>query len=130
MISYEITIEEIIDTLMNPHNISYEFLFWMRNKGYPVLNWIRRFTFLTVSQNFHTTRNVPDMWWIPIRFISEPSSFRNILFDNSSRVLSSQKPFSSIPYILTDDWIMIDNQQSGKYVLQNYLYIFYVTIFW
>jgi len=128
MISYEFTIQEIVATLMDPYNVSNEFLFWMRNKNYPVLNWTRRFIFLTVSQNFNTTSY--GKWWIPITFISEPSSFRNIVFENSSRVLSSQKRFSSIGYILTDDWIMIDNQQAGKYVPQNYLYIFYVIIFW
>jgi len=128
MISYEITIQEMIDILMDPYNVTNEFLFWIRYKRYPVLNWTRDFVFLNVSQNFNTTSY--GMWWIPIRFISERSSFRNILFRKISQMLSSQKPLSSIPYILTDDWIMIDNQQSGKYVPQNYLYIFYIIIFW
>jgi len=136
MISYEITIQEIIDILMDQYNVTNEFLFWIRSKRYPVLSWTRDFVFLNVSQHFSTTSY--GMWWIPIRFISEPSSFRNILIRKISHILSSQKPLSSIPYILTDDWIMIDNQQSGKYVspnylyifIYNYLYIFYVIIFW
>jgi len=128
MISYEITIEEIIDILMGPYNVTNEFLFWIRSNHYPVLSWTRDFVFLNVSQYFSTTSY--GMWWIPLRFISEPSSFRSILFRKISQMLSSQKPLLSIPYILTDDWIMIDNQQSGKYVPQNYLYIFYVIIFW
>jgi len=128
MISYQITIQEIIDILMDPYNVSNEFLFWMKNKRYPVLNWTRDFVFLNVSQNFNATSY--GNWWIPIRFISEPSSFRSISFRNISIILSSQKPFSPIPYAIKDDWIMIDNQHPGKYVPQNYLYIFYVIIFW
>jgi len=125
MISYEISIQEIIDILMDPY-VTNEFLFWIRSIRYPVLNWTRDIVFLNVSQHFSTTNY--GMWWIPIRFISEPSSFRSILIRNISQILSSQKQLS-IPYILTDDWIMIDNQQSGKYGPQNYLYIFYVIIF-
>jgi len=128
MISYEITIYEVIDILMDSDNITNEFLFWIRSYRYPVLDWTRDFLFFNVSQHFNTTSY--GMWWIPIRFISEPSSFRNIIFKNSSRVLSSQNQFLYISYTIKDDWIIIDNQQSGKYVIQNYLYIFYVIIFW
>jgi len=126
MISYEISIQEIIDTLLDQYNVTNEFLFWTRSIRYPVLNWTRDLVFLNVSQHVNTTSY--GVWWIPIRFISEPSSFRNISFRKISQMLSSQKPLSSIPYSLTDNWIMIDNQQSGKYVPQNYLYIFYVII--
>jgi len=95
---------------------------------YPVLNWTRDFVFLNVSQYFHTTSY--GKWWIPIRFISEPSSYRSILFRNISQMLSSHEPSLSIFYTNKDDWIMIDNQQAGKYVPQNYLYIFYAIILW
>jgi len=127
MISYEITIQEIIDILMYPDYVTNEFLFWIQYKRYPILNWIREVDSLYVFQKFDTTSDV--MWWIPIRFISEPSSFRNILFKNSSRVLSLQNNFLRIFYTIKDDWIMINNQQSDKYT-KNYLYIYYVIIFW
>jgi len=114
MISNEFNIQEIIDILMGSYNVSNEFLFWMRNKRYPVLNWTRGFTLLRVRQNFNATTY--SKWWIPIRFISEPSSFRSILFRNISKVLSSQKLLLSISYSNEDKWIMIDNQHAGKYV--------------
>jgi len=102
--------------------VSNKFLFWIRHKRYPFLYWIRsrRSHLLNVSQIFNTTSY--GKWWIPIRLIS--SSFRSNLSESSFRVLSSVIPYSSIPYTLIEyfHWIMIDIQQAGKYVPQNYLY--------
>jgi len=122
MISYEFTIQEIVAILMGPYADPKEFLFWMTYKHYPVLSCTRDFIFFNVSQNFNTTSY--GKWSIPIRLISR-SSLGNIF-----EVLSSQKPFLSIFHSIEDNWIMIDSQQAGNYVPQNYLYIFYVIIFW
>jgi len=125
MISYKFTIQEIIAILMDSHDVSNEFLFWITYKHYPVLNWIRKdLYFLYVSQNFNTTSY--GKWWIPrIRLISKHFSLRYIF-----QVLLSRQPiFLPIFQPNKYDWIIIDNQQTGKYVPQNYLYIFYVIIF-
>jgi len=109
MISYDFTIQEIVAILMDPYNVSNEFLFWIRCRRYPVLNEIRDFIFLNVSQNFNTTNY--GKWWIPIRLISNRSPIGSI-----PRMLSSQKPILSTIRSNKDDWIIIDNQQAGKYV--------------
>jgi len=123
MISHEFTIQEIIAILMDPYEISNELVFWITYKHYPVLSWTREnFCFLNVSQNFNTTSY--GKWWIPIKLISKRFSLGSI-----TQMLSSQKSFFIMCHSIEDDWIMIDNQQAGKYVPQNYLYIFYVIIF-
>jgi len=129
MISYQITIQEIIDILMDPYKVSNELLFWIRYKRYPVITlYYMRDAFLLEVwfQEFNT--NNSGKWWIPIRLISKPSSFESTLSRNISNVLSSKQPFFFTTYTTKEDWIMIDNQQAGKYVPQHYLYIFYVII--
>jgi len=117
MISYELTIQEIVAIMMDPYLDSNEFLFWIKYKRYPVLNWTRDFIYLNVSQNFNTTNY--GKWWIPIRII--PNHFFPL--GSIPQTLSSQEPILSTFRSIKDDWIMIDNQQAGKYVPQNYLYI-------
>jgi len=107
MISYKFTIQEIVAILVDPYNVSNEFLFWIRYKHYPVLNWTRDLIFLYVSQNFNTSYGE---WWIPIRLISKRFSLGSI-----SQMLSSQEPLLSTFHSTKDDWIIIDNQQTGKY---------------
>jgi len=108
MISFKFTIQEIIAILMDPYNISNEFLFWIRYKHYPILNCTRDLIFLNVSQNFNTTNY--GKWWIPIRLISNRSPLESI-----PEILSSQKPILSTFPFIKYDWVMIDNQQAGKY---------------
>jgi len=121
MISYKFTIQEIVAILMGPYADPEEFLFWITYKHYPILNCTRDFIFLNVSQNFNTTNY--GKWSIPIRLISIRSSLGNIF-----EVLSSQKPFLSIFHSIKDNWIIIDSQQAGNYVPQNYLHMFYAII--
>jgi len=127
MISYEFTIQESVAILMDPYNESNEFLLWIKHKHYPVLSWTREgdLLFLNMLQNFNTTSF--GKWWIPVRLILKRFSLRN--FWSTSDVLSSQKSFLSIFHSIKDDWIMIDNQQAGKYVSRNFLYTFHVIIF-
>jgi len=112
MISYEFTIKEIVAILMDPYNVSNEFLFWIRCRRYPVLNETRHFIFLNVSQNFNTTNY--GKWWIPIKLISNRSPLGRR--GEISQILSSQKAILSTIRSNEDNWVMIDNQQAGKYV--------------
>jgi len=123
MISYEITVQEIINILMDPYNVSHEFLFWIRHKRYPVLEWTRDNLTLYVFQSHITTTYVSE-WWIPIRLISKIASFKSELFSIRKEVLSSQKSVFSIFHSHIYDWIIIDNQQAGKYVPHNYFAYF------
>jgi len=122
VISHKFTVQESVAILMDPHDISNEFLFWITYKHYPVLSWTRNFIFLNVSQNFNTISY--GKWWIPIRLIS-----KRFFLGSISQMLSSQEPFLPTFHSIKDDWIIIDNQQAGKYISQTYLYIFYVIYF-
>jgi len=118
MISYEFTIQKIIAILMDPYEISNELVFWITYKHYPVLIWTRENSFiLNMSQNFNTTSY--GKWWLSVRILK--LILKPNYLQSTSRELSSQKPFSSIFHSIEDDWVMIDNQQAGKF-----LYILYI----
>jgi len=120
MISYEFIIEiyhqEIITILMDSYNVDpNEFLFWIRYKHYPVLSTQEKF-FFNVKQNFNTTSYGER--WIPINLI-----LKRISLESTCRVLSSQVPSSNILHTIEDEWIIVDNDLVGKYVIRNSLYI-------
>jgi len=122
MISYEFTTQKVIAILMDPNEISNELIFWITNKHYPVLRWTRENFFILNMQNFYTTSY--GKWWLPIRvlqLILKPNYLQSTF-----RVLSSQEPFSYIFHYIEDDWVMIDNQQAGKYVSRNSLYTIFM----
>jgi len=55
-----------------------------------------------------------------LRLILKP-----IYLPSTSHVLSSQESFVSICHSIKDDWVIIDNQQAGKYheILIYYIYL-------
>jgi len=126
MISHEFSpLQEILlNFIYDPHNLSNEFLIWIKHEHYPVVNWKQETSLYGIlSQNFNTTSY--SKLWIPIRLILKPFSLGTL-----NRVLSSQEPSKSIIHTIEDDWIIADiRAQAGKYVSRNYLYTFYIIIF-
>jgi len=111
MISYEITIQEIIDILMDPYNVSNEFLFWIKYKHYPTLSWTREGPFHgKLSQHFNTTSY--GKWLIPVKLIH---FVKHDIFRNNRMVLA-QRSSSVLIHIAQEDWTLVDIQQAGKYV--------------
>jgi len=114
MISYEFTIQEIIANLMDPY-ISNEFLFWIKHKHYPILRLTREDPFNgKLSQHFNTTSY--GEWLIPVKLIY----FIKPVVRNNRIILTRESPVFN--YTAQADWTMVDIQQAGKYVPQNYLY--------
>jgi len=109
--------QEILTTYMYKRLKYYlpnEFSNWMKYKYYPIVSWtLESYSYGKLSQNFTTSHG---NWWIPIRLI-----FKNLDFWELY-VLSSRDPTSDTLYD-QDDWVMIDIQQAGKYVLK-FLHLF------
>jgi len=125
MISYEFSsMQEILTNLIYiPYNVSNEFLIWINHKHYPIVNWKREASLYgKLSQNFNINYG---RWWIPIKLILK--SF--LLGTLKPLILSSQEPSINVFHTIQEDWIIVDIQQAGKYVLRNDLYTFYVIIF-
>jgi len=116
MISYEFTIQEIVAILMNKFHASNEFVSWIKYKHYPILSWTPEGPYHgKLSQHFNTTSY--GKWLIPVKLIH----FVNNILRRRYTMLSRGFPSVSINTAQAD-WTMIDIQQAGKYVPQNYLY--------
>jgi len=114
MISYEFTIQEIIAILMDPYHVTNEFLFWIKYKHYPILRWTQKGPFY-LFQHFNTTSY--SKWLIPLKLIY---FVKHDISRNKSTILTRGSPV--LNYTAQADWTIVDIQQAGKYVPQNYLY--------
>jgi len=74
-----------------------------------------------VAQRFNVSSY--GKWWIPINLI-----MKGFFHGNIHLWLTPQKPYHNIDYIMKDDWLIVNDQQAGKYLSINLLYTFYVII--
>lgn len=93
--------------------ISKEFLNWISYRHYPVLSWTRKDGKLT--QNFNASSY--GKWWIPINLIVETS----VTSESFKLYLTQQNPHFHVNIHVLNmlDWVMVDIQQAGKYLLKN-----------
>jgi len=117
MISYEFTIREIVAILMDPYHVSYEFLSWIKYKHYPILSWTREGpSHGRLSQHFNTTSY--GEWLILVKWIH---FVKHDILRSNHTILTRGSP-SVLIDTAQADWTMVDIEQAGKYVPQNYLY--------
>jgi len=94
-------------------------------RHYPTVNWTKGNSYWTVAQRFNISSY--GKWWIPINFIIKGFIHGNI------RVwfylwLTPQRPYYNVDYITKDEWLIVNNEQAGKYLSVNLLYTFHLII--
>jgi len=95
---------------MNIFNISFA---WVNYKHYPIITWTKN-TFkgkLTQIDIFNIIRH---KWWIHINLLVQ-----SFLFLPAKLWLTPQEPSLNFNFFTKDDWLLIDIQQAGKYLLRN-----------
>jgi len=117
MVSNELSfMQEILANSIYPHDISTEFLIWIKYKHYPIVSLGGKAFQYKLSQDFNITSH--NKWWIPIRLISNFFSCECI----DHVMILWQKSSAFITETIPDHWTMLDIQQAGKYISGNYLY--------
>lgn len=115
------TLQEIANTY--GYHIPKEFLSWISYRHYPVVSWTQRDGEL--AQNFNVSSY--GKWCIPINLIVETT----VTSENVKLWLTQQNPNFNINIHLLHilDWVIVDVQQSGKYLLKNLSLILYCLFF-
>jgi len=98
----------------NPYYVSNEFLNWIKYKHYPIVSWTREtLLFGKLAQYVNATSY--GKWWLPISITKQflyPGIYDKIC-------LTSQKPYTYLFHKGESGWILIDVEQSGKYISRN-----------
>jgi len=81
---------------------------WLVLRHYPTLNLTKRNFSWTVAQHFNISSY--GKWWIPINLVMNGYLHQNIYL-----WLTARYPYYIVDYIMKNDWLIINNQQAGKY---------------
>jgi len=110
------SIQEDIANASIPYFKASDIQDWLVYRHYPIMNCTKGNSSWKVTQRFNVSSY--GKWRIPINLIMKGYLHGKIHF-----WLTPQYPYYVINYIKKDDWLIINNQQAGKYLSVNLLSI-------
>jgi len=99
------------------------FIFWTKQKRYPVLLVIRESCGnkinITLAQK-DSNESYPKNLYIPVTYTAQ-----SIYYVKMTKWLKPDKPILHLTNIGTDDWIIVNVQQAGKYSTNKFIVLLF-----